>query len=487
MATNQSNDQPRSGRALPEAEAQLIAAAYWKGLSSSAQRMLIAKLRGRPPKGRTEKIAPPALQHRFTAQPSGPGIPANVRVNNPSEDTGASTTQSEPSLAVSGPNVVVGFNDSAPVASFSGYSNSSDGGQTFTDDGGVQGQQSGDAVVAANRAGVFYYAMLSTDAVGQSMIGVSSSTDNGQTFTLPVDASTSADGPGLFQDKEWLTTDNTGGPNDGNLYLAWTQFTQTQAQILFARSVDGGSNWSAPISLSGLGPGLGHQAAMPAVGPNGVVYVTWLDRATGQIPIRLSNDGGQTFTNPITGQGVVQAINQIPDTLSGNIRADSFPSIAVDQNSGAIYIAYAATVGNDQASVFLVSSTDGGQSWSNPLLVNDDGTVTDQWMPSLAVTSTGVVGIMFYDRRNDQANNLNIDIYLALSRVGGATILPNQRITTVSFPPAVNFDPAIATNYMGDYNQMVAVGNRFYLAWGDNRDLVGARNDPNVYFAVFDA
>jgi hypothetical protein len=37
---------------------------------------------------------------------------------------------------------------------------------------------------------------------------------------------------------------------------------------------------------------------------------------------------------------------------------------------------------------------------------------------------------------------------------------------------------------MGDYNQIVASGTNFYMAWGDNRDMVGGRNDPNVYFTA---
>jgi hypothetical protein len=37
---------------------------------------------------------------------------------------------------------------------------------------------------------------------------------------------------------------------------------------------------------------------------------------------------------------------------------------------------------------------------------------------------------------------------------------------------------------MGDYNHMVASGTRFHMVWGDNRDTVGSRHDPNVYYAV---
>jgi hypothetical protein len=472
--------------AIPDYLAGLEKLPYWEGLSSDARRLLAARAR---PAAAAEALAltPPPAPARpavLVMSPTAPGLPVNVRVNNPGEDTGSvSTTQSEPSLAVSPPHIVVGFNDSNPVSSFSGYANSDTAGVAFTDDAGIAGPQSGDTVLTVNSAGDFYFAMLSSDAAGNPNIGVSRSTDHGVTFSAPADASTTANDPAGFQDKEWLTVDTTGGARDGTLYLAWTNFRPDgTAQIMFARSTDQGATWSAPLGLSAQGPGFGHQGAMPAVAPDGTVYVAWLDRATSQLLVRRSDDGGVNFANPVGGGGAIVTINQIPGLMPGSIRANSFLSIAVGPD-GTVYVVYAARVGADNGDVFLVRSADQGQTWSAPLRVNDDATTNDQWMPSVAVAATGVVGVMFYDRRNDPAN-LNIDIYLALSTDGGQTFLANQRITDATFPPAVNFDPVIAANYMGDYNQMVAVGTRFYLAWGDNRDTVGTRNDPNVYFAI---
>jgi hypothetical protein len=456
---------------------------YFDRLSSSAQRTLVARQRGAvaparaPAAARTLPLAAPALSPFV--------IPANIRVNDPGEDAGFGnqTTESEPSIAIHEDNVVVGYNDSTFAPNYTGYSNSTNGGAIFHDRGGLPGNQSGDNVLDVDRDGNFYYATLSTDGGGNSSVGVSKSTDGGVTFTAPVNASTTANDPASFQDKEWLVVDRSGEDSDGNVYLAWTKFAAAGEQILFARSTDGAVTWSAPIGLSTVG---NHQAAMPAVGPEGQLYVAWLDRGASQILIRRSNDAGLTFSNPVSGGGAVQTIVQIPGTMKGNIRANSFPSIAVDRDDGQVYITYAAQVGPDHADVFLTVSKDGGKTWSAPGRVNDDITTTDQWMPSVAVTAEGVVGVMFYDRRNDPGANLNIDVYLAISTNHGTSFHPNQRITTASFPPAVNFDPVIAFNYMGDYNQMVTHDERFYMVWGDNRDLVGARHDPNVYFAVFD-
>jgi hypothetical protein len=415
--------------------------------------------------------------------------PANIRVNDPGEDDGSpDTTESEPSLAVRLPNVVIGYNDSNPVASFCGFSSSTTGGASFVDEGGVPGPQAGDNVLTVDPAGVFFFAMLSTDTTGNASVGVSASTNGGATFGLPVQASAASNGANVFQDKEWITADITGGSHNGNLYLAWTSFDTTpgkeSATILFSRSTNGGVTWSAVQALSSTGPSLGHSGAIPAVAPDGTVYVAWLDRATGQLLLVRSDNGGLSFSNPVQGGGPVLAITQIPETLNGNIRANSFPSIAVGPN-GVVHLVVAASAGSDHADVLHMRSADRGQTWSAPVRVNDDATSTDQWMPSVAVTSNGVLGVMYYDRRNDP-HNLDIDVSLRLSWNDGVSFVPSQLVTTTSFPPAVNFDPDIAVNYMGDYNQMVAPDDRFYLAWGDNRDKVGSRNDPNVYFAVIE-
>jgi hypothetical protein len=467
-------------------EAHMPIQTDYQALSGAAKRMLGTQ-RSKASIEEMTRALPGVVEHpgRVITSPTLAGVPVNVRVNDPGEDVGAGqdTTQSEPTLAVYPPHVVVAFNDSNPVGSFSGYSTSGDAGISFTDDVAVSGAQNGDPVLAVDRLGTFYYAMLSTDAAGNPSIGVAKSTDFGATFAAPVAASAPIDAAGDFQDKEWLACDTTGGANDRNLYLAWTRFQDNgQATVVFARSTDQNTTWSTPTNLSAAGSvNAPPQGAMPSVAPDGSVYVTWLDRSNGELHIRRSVDGGATFTNPVAGAGALATITQIPGTLNGSIDANSFPSIAVSP-AGTLHLVCAQMDGTDTSNVFHSRSTDQGQSWSALHVVNDV-TAGDQWMPSVAVASNGVVGVMYYDRRNDPAN-MNIDVYLSMSTDDGVTFAPAKPVTDASFPPEVNFDPIIRAGYMGDYNQMVAAGTRFYLAWGDNRDTVGTRHDPNVYFAV---
>src|SRR5262245_45894138 len=92
-------------------------------------------------------------------------------------------------------------------------------------------------------------------------------------------------------------------------------------------------------------------------------------------------------------------------------------------------------------------------------------------MPALAVTPDGShVGVFWYDRRLDPANNL-IDRFGVIGTVSGhaVTFGANFRVTDVSFPLAFGQDPGVVPHYMGDYDMAAADNDFFYTAWGDNR------------------
>ncbi|HEY7544808.1 MAG TPA: hypothetical protein VID27_07990, partial [Blastocatellia bacterium] len=118
----------------------------------------------------------------------------NFRVNDPAMDE-FGHTQSESSVAVNGSNIVISFNDASENGS--GYAFSTNGGASFTHKripAPTDGLTLGDGVVAFGPDGELYYATLAltdltrTDGFGKSIIGVAKSTDNGATFSLPVDA-----------------------------------------------------------------------------------------------------------------------------------------------------------------------------------------------------------------------------------------------------------------------------------------------------------
>ena len=412
------------------------------------------------------------------------------RLNDRAQDKNPSlTTQSETTVAVYGSHVVVGWNDLGQLrrtGSISGYGYSEDGGQHFKDAGVIPpvfgGVNLGDPSLTVDGRGNFYFAQISLNSKGQAFVGVAKSDDEGKTFDPPVDASRSITSSNSFQDKEWITSDASGGPHDGSVYVAWTNISSQGGIIAFSRSRDGGRRFEPAIPLSPAG-GFA-QGATAQVGPEGEIYVAWEDMLAPGIRISKSTDGGRSFGAEGIGNKLVTRVVPIgqpgaPATCSGRRilkgyidAAFEFPSLAVNPTNGEVYLVYASNPpGLDQSDIFFVRSADGGHSWSQPVRVNDDHSSNDQFMPAISTSANGSLSIIWYDRRGDP-DNLKFNVYRAVSTDGGRSFRPNERVSSVpsAVPPLdPNFDLGRPC-YMGDYIGIAADADSFYLAWGDNRD-----------------
>ncbi len=422
------------------------------------------------------------------AAPSRAAIPAlgaNIRVTSPETAVGR-RLHSETTIAVSGQNVVVGYN-------------SEDDGVSYSNDGGATWRRSslrffpaffatfGDPVVAAGPNGRFYHAYMAPSVFGFTSMAVSRSDDGGATWSAPVNASASVMTNQSSHDKPWFTVDNTAGsPNRGNLYLSWTLFQQNESSIRFVRSTDGGQTWSpagalARLSLAETQAREVIQGSFIATGPNGEVYVIWYDSRAGGVRIRKSTDGGASFGDPVTALSPVGF--QFSRYVNGHFDVPAFFQVVVDNgsspNRGSVYVVANPLGADGTMDVTLTRSGDGGATWSAPVRVNNDATATDQFMPAVAVADNGNVGVAFLDRRNDPEDNSLLDVYLGVSTDGGRSFPVNQRVTTVN-SPVLPTPLGFRAGYHADYNQVVASGNNFYIVWGDDR----SGQDPDVYVAV---
>ena len=226
----------------------------------------------------------------------------NALINN---NTGFTTctnsfTQSETSVVSFGSTIVAAFNDSGSYAGgttnhFTGYSRSTDGGATWTDGGTLPASTPGDVgdpvLARDSTTGRIYFATLQFSGAG---IDVFESTDNGATWSAPVQGAPGKTGGDFSQDKEWITVDNFGGSGNGNVYLVERDFGGGNG-IYFFRSTDGGATFGpSGGTLIASGAVFNVQGAFVTVSPDHSVHAYWYDNG-GIIKVRKSTDQGVTF------------------------------------------------------------------------------------------------------------------------------------------------------------------------------------------------
>ena len=316
----------------------------------------------------------------------------------------------------------------------------------------------GDPVIRCDYAGNFYYAHLSnpkgvarTSDSWLDRIVIQKSEDGGNTWS---DGSYTKPRSPKDQDKHWLAID----PADNTIYMTWTEFDlygskkpSDKSRILFTKSTDGGASWSDPLRISQFeGDCIDHdqtpEGAVPCVGLNGEVYVAWsFDE---KIYFDRSNDGGQTWLD----EDIVVTDQPEGWTISvpGIMRCNGMPITGIDRSGGAhhgrIYVNWSdQRNGVDDTDIWLAYSNDQGNSWSEPIRVNDDEAGAHQFLTWMAVDeSTGNIYIVFYDRRAHNDNTT--DVYLAYSSDGGQTF-QNKKINSTSFLPKPHV-------FFGDYNDI---------------------------------
>lgn len=258
-----------------------------------------------------------------------------------------------------------------------------------------------------------YYSCLAFKRVGggasSGSIYVARSTTGGSSWTALDSGIVATGSSSTFHDKEFIAVDtNTRSPFMGKVYVCWTKFDSTGADILFRHSATQATSWSPAV------PGLvlsstaaSSQGCDVAVGPNGVVYVTWLEFTTnlcnGTIRVRRSTNGGVSFFPAVTVAAVAAPDCTIP------YRINNFPRIATNRvgNVGIVFsstLTYGgvASVGLD-IWIWRATETLGG---AIIVKVNDDRTSGDQFFPTITTsdnsatitTGTGDWYVCFNDR-----------------------------------------------------------------------------------------
>lgn len=362
--------------------------------------------------------------------------------------------------------------------------------------------RSTDPWVSFDAAGRAYQIALSIDsaALNLSAVLASTSADGGLTWSEPATLIRD-DNPTNFNDKESITGDWT---RAGYAYATWIRgalpgenrsFTSElhsfayRGQPMFSRTTDGGQTWSAPEPITNQN--IYAQGNQIVVLPDGTLVDVFaaLFKGAGLQPndkqtfiaVARSRDGGRHWSAPVKIAPLGTALltdpdNPNPSSLDETIRAGDFiPDIAVDHQTGAIYVVWADGMGTTTNHVVLSRSTDGGQHWSAPKVV-DVSPGPHAFNGTVEITADGTVAVMYYDFRNNTPDpGLPTDVWLTHSDDGGAT-WTEQHVTG---PFDMKEAPVARGYFLGDYQGLAAVGNDLLLFFsttqGDQANVYAVR------------
>jgi hypothetical protein len=381
----------------------------------------------------------------------------------------------EPNIAVDpfNPNhIVIGWRQFDNVNSNfrqAGWAYSSDAGLTWTFPGVIDsGIFRSDPVLDYDTAGNFYYNSLTTDGYNY-FCKVFKSSNGGANWNTGADA--------MGGDKQWMTIDRTSGVGGGNIYAFWTSYYSSCLPGSFTRSTDGGNSFEDCIVING-DPYWGTMA----VGNDGELYIVGAGASDGvvvakstnaqipgslinwQAPVQVYMDGYITGNSPINPVGILGQGNIDVDRSNGPGRGNVYVLASMTRVST-----------SDVADVMFAKSTDGGQTWSSPIRINDDpGTEYIQWFGTMSVAPNGRIDAIWLDNRDAPAFSDLSALYYSYSTDQGATWSVNEKLSD-SFDPHVGYPQQ---DKMGDYFDMESGNTGAHLAWANTLN-----GEEDVYYS----
>lgn len=345
--------------------------------------------------------------------------------------------------------------------------------------------------LAASPAGLIYALSLSFSG-GALQSGssngqlVSRSLDGGMTWSAPIALIT--DGANFFNDKGAITAD----PGDSNyLYAVWDRIgTQNSGPTYFAVTNDAGATWQGGRSI--YDPGAGNQTIgnIIVVLPGGILmdFFTELDTvSTGAVTALLraieSKNHGATWSAPVT-VAQEQSLGASDPQTGRAIRDSSLLFSVSVAPSGTLYVVWqdARFSGGAHDGIALSSSSDGGETWTAPVRVNGDASAV-AFTPIVHVRADGVIGVTYYDLRNDKFPGSVLTDSWLVTTTDGSTFTESHLSGPfdLALAPMGQFGANSQGYFLGDYQALASVANTFLPLYAQTN--AGAQISSDVFIA----
>lgn len=339
-------------------------------------------------------------------------------------------------------------------------------------------ENTGDPALAWGPDGTAYFAALSLRGhpIEENPANPAHNWDGRKTMVWRrPDGGSRWDGPAAFDfaDREYIVIDATRGEHHGRVYV--TGDPRPRRGFAVFTSTDGGRTFPEPeVESDAIGSSIGNAV----VASDGTLIGIYAD--DGHVRAVTSIDGGRTLLPSVVVDTFVKA-GMRKDAEHNNV--NHFLSLAIDPGEGP-YRNRLYAVWPDRrtgkSEIHFSSSTDNGVTWSEERVITDNppDDSTDQFMPTIAVNRAGVVGLLWYDRR-DNPDNRGYYPRFSASRDGGATWLPSVRVSAAPYVAGpVSQRSAFANNGGDTAGLAVTADGAFHPVWIDDRTGV-----PQVWTA----
>ena len=336
-----------------------------------------------------------------------------------------------------------------------------------------------DPTVEWTSDGTAWATTLSVDTATRHLTGNTYRSPNGgATWTFA--GNFSGDQTSVDKQMTWVDHSDS-SPFKDNLYVIY----HNEREVFMNRRNGPDGEWGEPLQVSGnetFGTGIGADVKTNRLG---TVFGFWPDTDSQRIFMVRSNNGGQSYSRPLLISRTFASFDvAVPAMFRRRfliyVTAGAFYR---NPKKNMVYAAWADLAGGRGCSspehepgtnrtaactsrIWLARSTNGGNSWLRPVMINNPKTLNDQFNPWLAVDeTTGNLAIMYYDSAGETRNMTNVWAQASLD--DGATWSAAYRVSSEPTDESIGLANG---NQYGDYNGLSGHAGTFFPSWTDRRN-----------------
>jgi hypothetical protein len=302
------------------------------------------------------------------------------------------------------------------------------------------------------------------------------STNQGATWTW--DATFSGSQTNADKQMMWVDHSATSAFKD-NIYTCWHNGAP---QFVNRRTSTG---WGSPLQISGTettGTAIGCDVKTNSAGE---VFVFWPSTGNRRLLVAKSTNGGVSYAAPVIVGTTFDSFDiGVPSFNSRRILIYTSGGAYKTSTKNMVYAAWTDLTGatgctsatNEPGSnasstcksrIWFSRSSNGGTTWSTPVMINNQASLNDQYNQSLVVDETnGQIAVIYYDTVGDSTRK-KTNVFYQASFDDGATWSTPFQVTTATTDETIT--GADSGNQYGDYNSLSGYAGTFFPSWTDRR------------------